>query len=78
MRKTSVYLSEAESRRLAELAEREGHSQAEILRAAITAYEPEPDPQPDRDFLLFDSGSGDGTSVADLPEEGLLAGFGED
>ncbi|MDQ3572311.1 MAG: ribbon-helix-helix domain-containing protein [Actinomycetota bacterium] len=78
MRKTSVYLSEAESRRLAELAQREGCSQSEILRDAITAYEPVVGQGADREFLLFDSGSGDGTSVAEIPEDDLLAGFGND
>ena len=40
MRKTSVYLTERESKRLAELARSEGRSQAEIIRDAIPAYVP--------------------------------------
>lgn len=75
MRKTSVYLSDVDSRRLADAARREGRPQAEIIRAAIAAYAPAL--PPDRDFALFRSGRGDGTSVADIPEEELLEGFGE-
>jgi predicted transcriptional regulator len=48
--KTSVYLGDRERRRLAHLADQEGVSQAEIIRRAITAYEPKP---PDREFKLF-------------------------
>lgn len=40
VRKTIVYLSERESRPLVERARAEGRSQAEIIRAAITAYVP--------------------------------------
>lgn len=75
MRKTSVYLGEVETRRLTEVARLEGRSQADVIRAAIAAYVPEP--PTDRDFLLFSSGSGDGRSAADLSEEELLEGFGE-
>lgn len=75
MRKTSVYLSDEDAARLARLAEREGRPQAAIIRDAIARYE-----QPrvgDRDFAMFDTGRGDGRSVADIPEEELLEGFGE-
>ena len=75
MRKTSVYLSEEETRRLAWLAEREGVPQAEIIRKAIASYAPTV--EGDRNFALFDSGEGPGDSVADIPEEELLRGFGE-
>jgi len=75
MRKTSVYLSEADAERLAHLAELEGRSQAAIIRDAIARYE-----QPvvgDRNFAMFDTGTGDGRSVADIPDEELFEGFGE-
>jgi predicted transcriptional regulator len=75
MRKTSVYLDEDQARRLARLARQEGRSQAEILREAVANYEPKP--SEDRSFALAGSGRGDGSSVADLPEEELLEGFGE-
>ncbi|MEJ7798618.1 MAG: CopG family transcriptional regulator [Solirubrobacteraceae bacterium] len=75
MRKTSVYLSDAASERLADLAEREGRPQAAIIRDAIARYEPPV--VGDRDFAMFDTGEGDGRSVADIPEEELLEGFGE-
>lgn len=74
MRKTSLYLSEAETRRLAELAALEGRSQAEIVRRAIAAYVPQA--TDDRDFRFLASGAGDGSSIADVPEEELLEGFG--
>ena len=75
MRKTSVYLSEAESDRLAWLAEREGTSQARIIRQAIAAYEPER--VGDRNFIGAGSFDGPGHSVADYEEDELLQGFGE-
>jgi predicted transcriptional regulator len=75
MRKTSVYLSDELGARLARLAEEEGRSQAEVLRAAIAAYHPRPGI--DRDFALDGCVTGDGTSVADIDEDELLRGFGE-
>jgi predicted transcriptional regulator len=75
MRKTSVYLDEDQAERLARLARQEGRSQAEILREAVALYQPKP--SQDRNFALAGSGRGDGTSIADVPEEELLEGFGE-
>jgi len=75
MRKTSVYLDADQAERLARLARQQGRSQAEVLREAVASYEPKP--SEDRDFALSGSGQGDGSSVADLPEEELLEGFGE-
>lgn len=72
MKKTSIYLDEADVERLRRLAAREGRSQAEIMRAALAAYESRP--RPDRNFALTASGAGDGRSVADIPEEELLRG----
>ncbi|MGQ0625358.1 MAG: CopG family transcriptional regulator [Sporichthyaceae bacterium] len=78
MRKTSVYLDEAESARLAGLAEAAGTSQAEIIRQAIRAYEPAPPDPAKRVFLLSGAGRpGDGTSIADLDMDELMRGFGE-
>lgn len=74
MRKTSVYLDDADAERLRRLAAEEGRSQAEIMRAALSAYERARTPP--RDFLLEGAWAGDGSSVADVPEEDLLAGFG--
>lgn len=74
MKKTSVYLSDEEVTRLAVLARREETSQAEVIRRAIQHYEPTG--QGDRDFALAGIGDGPGDSVADLPEEELLEGFG--
>lgn len=75
MRKTSVYLSDEDCQRLAELAELEGRPQAAIIRDALARYDP---PRPaDRSFALFDTGAGDGRSIADIPDEELLEGFGE-
>ena len=74
VKKTSVYLTEAEIDRLAWLAEREGTSQAEVIRKAIGAYLPER--LGDRSFLGAGSFDGPGGSIADVPEEDLLRGFG--
>lgn len=74
MHKTSVYLSDEEVARLAALAEREGTSQAKVIRRAIRLYEPER--HGGRDFSLVGSADGPGGSVADLSEDELLDGFG--
>ena len=52
MKKTSVYLSDEDRARLARLAEREGKSQAFVLREALAMYDAS---RPDRDFELFDA-----------------------
>jgi predicted transcriptional regulator len=75
VRKTSVYLDEADARRLAMLAEREGVSQSCLLRKAIRAYVPQP--RQDRAFALDGVGEGPGGSVADVDMSTLLEGFGE-
>lgn len=75
MHKTSVYLRDEELARLAALAEREGTSQAEVLRRAIRLYEPER--RGDRNFSMVGIADGPGGSIADLSEEDLLEGFGE-
>lgn len=74
VRKTSVYLDDSDAERLRRLAAEEGRSQAEIIRAALSAYE-QARTAP-RDFALDGAWAGDGSSVADVPEEELLAGFG--
>jgi len=71
--KTSVYLTDEELARLAALADREGTSQAEVLRRAIRSYEPAQ--QGDRNFTLVGCAEGGG-SIADIAEEELLEGFG--
>lgn len=75
MRKTSLYLDESDLARLRRLAVREGRSQAEIVRAAIAAYESQQMAR--RSFTLTGSWEGDGTSVADMSEDELLQGFGD-
>jgi len=75
VKKTSVYLTEAEIDRLAWLAEREGISQAEVIRKAVGSYSPER--LGDREFLGAGSFDSPGGSIADVPEEELLRGFGE-
>jgi predicted transcriptional regulator len=77
MRKTSVYLDEAQAARLSRLANQEGRSQAEILRAAVDAYEP-PASQ-DRNFALaagFRRFDDDPRPISQIPERELLDGFG--
>jgi predicted DNA-binding protein len=78
VRKTSVYLGERESRRLAELARSEGRSQADIIREAIAAYVPTA--TQDRDFALaagFRRRDDDPRPISEIPEDELLDGFGE-
>ncbi len=77
MRKTSVYLNERESRRLAELARSEGRSQAGIIRDAIAAYVPPA--RGEGDFALaagFMRIDDDPRPTSEIPEDELLDGFG--
>ncbi len=77
MRKTSVYLDEAQVARLSRLAKQAGRSQAEILRAAVDAYEPPT--SDDRDFALatgFARIDDDPRPISEIPEDELLDGFG--
>jgi hypothetical protein len=74
MRKTSIYLEEADRARLRRLAEQQGRSQADVVRAAIAEYAEQHIPS--RKFAMAGSFDGDGTSMADIPEEDLLRGFG--
>ncbi len=77
MRKTSVYLTERESRRLADLTRSEGRSQAEIIRDAIAAYVPRQ--RGEGDFLLaagFARIDDDPRPISEIPEDELLDGFG--
>jgi predicted DNA-binding protein len=76
MRKTSVYLTERESKRLAQLARSEGRSQAEIIREAINAYVPTS--SDDRDFALAAGFAriDDPRPISEIPDDELLAGFG--
>jgi hypothetical protein len=80
MRKTSVYLTEAEARLLAEVASEEGSSQASVLREALAEYAAGRRRPVKRDFAIIGcfEGKGGGTSVVDIPEEELLRGFGDD
>ena len=78
MKKTSVYLSEHDAAVLRRLAEDEGKSQAAVLREAIAAYDAAYASAPDRHFATDGFCEGDGSSVAYIPEEELLLGFGED
>lgn len=75
MKKTSIYLEEIHLERLRQAAEQEGRSQAEVIRDAIIRYTTER--KPDRNFAMAGIARGDGTSVADIPEEELMRGFGE-
>ena len=76
MRKTSVYLSDRESQRLAALARSEGRPQAEIIREAIIAYVPPS--KGDGDFALaagFARVDDDPRPISEIPESELLDGF---
>lgn len=75
MKKTSVYLDEEHAAELRRLAEAEGRPQAEILRDAILVYAAQA--RPKRTFKMAGAVKGPGGSIADIPEEELLKGFGE-
>jgi hypothetical protein len=80
-KKTSVYLDEEHVARLKRAAEAEGRSQAEVLRDAIPLYPSRAD-QPPRTFAIDAIAPGIASrfgyrSIADIPENELLAGFGE-
>jgi hypothetical protein len=78
MRKTSVYLDDELADRLARLAQQAGQSQAEILRAAIAAYDPVP--AGDREFALafgFQRIDDDPRPISEIPDAELLEGLGE-
>jgi predicted DNA-binding protein len=77
VRKTSVYLTETESKRLAELARSEGRSQAEIIRQAIIAYVPAG--KGEGEFAVaagFERIDDDPRPISEIPEDELLDGFG--
>jgi predicted transcriptional regulator len=77
MRKTSVYLDDAQAARLSRLAAEEGRSQAEILRAAVDAYQPQA--SRDRNFALaagFRRLDDDPRPISQIPEQELFDGFG--
>lgn len=75
MRKTSVYLDDADAHQLAMLAEREGISETLLLRKAIRAYVAQP--RESRTFVALDGlGDGSGGSVADADAAALLKSFG--
>lgn len=71
-----MYLTEREVEILRRIAEDEGKSQAAVLREALAAYDQRP--KPERYFAIDGAFEGDGTSIADIPEEELMDGFGED
>jgi predicted transcriptional regulator len=77
MRKTSVYLTDREARRLAELSKAEGRSQSEIIREAITSYVPASHGADEfalaRGFPRIDS---DPRPISEIPADELMRGFG--
>jgi len=75
MKKSSIYLTDEERDRLKKLAKKEGRSQSEVIRSAIGSYA---DSRPsDRNFSMAGAWEGNGSSVADIPEDELLKGFGD-
>jgi hypothetical protein len=75
VKKTSLYLDDGDVERVRRLAHRQGRSQAEVVRAALAAYESQLTAE--RHFALTACAEGDGRPVADIPEEELLQGFGD-
>jgi hypothetical protein len=76
MKKTSIYLEDLDRDRLRRLAAQEGRSQAEIVRLALAVYAEQHVPK--RKFAMAGCFEGDGSSIADVPDEELLRGFGSD
>lgn len=77
-KKTSVYLDPDQVRRLTELADVLGRSQAEIIRDAIAKYDPIG--KGDRNFALargFSRIDDDSRPISEIPDADLLDGFGE-
>lgn len=78
MRKTSLYLTDADSERLRRLAGREGRSQSDVMRLALAEYEVAHIRT--KDFAIFSlpvRDGADGRSIADIPDDELMVGFGE-
>ncbi|MFT3864704.1 MAG: CopG family transcriptional regulator [Solirubrobacterales bacterium] len=76
--KTSVYLDQEQVRRLTDLADHLGRSQAEIIRDAIASYDPTR--KGDRNFALargFSRIDGDPRPISEIPDADLLGSFGE-
>jgi predicted DNA-binding protein len=77
VRKTSIYLDDEQVDRLARLARAEGRPQAEIVREAISSYQPRP--RRDRNFALagnFERIDADSRPISETPENELMRGFG--
>jgi Ribbon-helix-helix protein, copG family len=77
-KKTSVYLDPDQVRRLTDLADVLGRSQAEIIRDAIAKYDPVG--KGDRNFALargFSRIDDDPRPISEIPDADLLDGFGE-
>jgi hypothetical protein len=75
--KTSFYLEPEQVRRLTDLADYLGRSQAEIIRDAIASYDPVG--KGDRNFALargFSRVDDDPRPISEIPEADLLDGFG--
>lgn len=73
MKKTSVYLTDREVRRLRTFAAEGGRSQGHIIREAIATYRA---PRRTRDFAISGAWEGDGSSIADVQDDVLMEGFG--
>jgi hypothetical protein len=75
MNRTTIEFTDDEKERLARLAQREGRSESDIIREALHIYEEtyRPYPEPVSEGFV----SVPELSAADIPEEELLRGFGE-
>jgi len=78
VKKTSVYLDDFHLSELRRLSEAEGRSQAQILRDAILLYVLRVSTRGNREFASAGVAEGPGGSIADIPEEEQLKGFGSD
>ena len=81
VKKISVYLDDERAAQLKQLAEIERRSQSQVVRDAILLYASRANPPP-RTFAMAGITAGVAQrlgyrSIADVPEEVLLEGFGE-
>jgi hypothetical protein len=75
MEKTSIYLDEADLERVRRIADQQGTSRAQLIRAAIGYYERQIVPK--RRFSLLGAFEGDGRSMADIADDELFEGLGQ-
>jgi len=75
MKMLTVELDDEQASWLRKVAEVEGRTEADVVRDAILQYWSRP--RGERKLAIDGVGRGPGGSIADIPQEELLKGFGE-